>query len=270
MEEFLTLEKQTQIIFVLPSKEVSEMSDVDKEKYLNDLTVDQYESLEITGGDHITSSHDYRLKRYSKRREWVEKTIENSFDEYSLGMSMIPLDNRQFIDHKVPRALDMMGKYLLKSHDILSCRKLPEYTFYEDESEYAKRKIGEDTVVLDQQEAASAFENGEPLSTNHGFEERLNFLVGLLDISSMNHEEKRKLLSLGISQKDNSGSEIQHQMKEIYDDIISNLKKEDDKKIVDLIVEGKTETEIASIIGGSQPNVNKKIKRIVGHIGSWY
>ena len=256
-------------MFVLPPKQVEEMTPVDRESYLDKLTVDQYESLEITGGSSMTSSHDYRLKRYSKRKEWVDKTIENNLDEYSLGMAMIPLDNRQFIDHKIPRALEMMGKYLLKSQDILSCRELDEYSFYEDESEYAKRKISKDTAVIDQHEAASAFENGEPLATNHGFEERLDYLVGLLDISAMTQDEKRKLLSVGISQKDNKGSEIQSQMSKIYDDIIENLKKKDDKDIIDLLISGKTEEQIASILGGTRQNINKKIKRIIEHIGSW-
>lgn len=270
MENLKSTEKAVEVVVILPPKEFDKLSSEEKLVYLDKLTIEQYESLEIIGGNSITSKHDYRLKSYNKRKEWVDKTIENNLDEYSLGMAMIPLDNRQFLDHKVPRALDMMGKYLLKSRDILSCRDLPEYTFYEDETEYAKRKISKETAVLDQQEAAAAFENGDPLATNYGFEERLSFLIGLLNISEMNYEEKRKLLSIGISQKDNKGSEIKDQMERIYVDIIENAKKEEDKLIIDLLIDGKTEVQIASIVGGSQPNINKKIKRIVKHIGSWY
>ncbi|MBO1087121.1 hypothetical protein [Enterococcus mundtii] len=260
-------EKQVEVVQLVSIKEIEAMNEIDKMSYLKKLTTEQYESLPISGGYTLTTKADYLLSTFKKRSEWVDKTIENSLDEYAVGMNMIISDGRQFGEQKTPRALDFMGSYLLESLDILSPRSLVEYPFYVDERAYESRKHNRDVITFDTQEAATVFEEGESINNTPEFGKRINRLLQMLVLDEMTYDEKRRLVTKVIKEKNNVGSELQQVMTVLYEDIISNVKKKEDVKIIDLLIEGKTESDISKIIGSTQPNINKKIKRIINYIG---
>lgn len=256
--------KEPIVIEMVSQEEYEAMSKYEREDYLMNLTTEQYETMEIYGGlNGITSKHDYKLKSLEKRCEWTEKTVENSFDEYCIGLANIPLEDRPFLEQKVPRALDMMGKYILKSRDVQSGVTLEEYSFYDDEFEYAKRSISKSTIPFDPIEALSVFENGRTLQDPVKYEDRMDYLINLIDLDNMNYKQRRKMISTLLLEKDNPESYLQEDMQKLYDSMLETLKKEDDKKIFEYMVNGLTESEMAEKFGCTQRNIGLKIKRIV-------
>lgn len=266
MKENGIKESKSKIVELISLEELEQMNDLDKESYLNKLTTEQYESLPISGGESIISKADYRLGSYQKRKEWVEKTLENGFEEFQVGISTMLQDDRQFSEQKVPRALDFLGSYLLESLDIKSPRALEEYPFYVDERAYESRKHNRETISFDPQESVIVFEdkgNGEHVE----YSERLVRLINMIDLPNMSYKEKRRLVTKVLKEKDNTASDLQFVMTKIYQEIITGIKKEEDRELLDLIIIGKTESEIAVMLGSSQQNINKKVKRIINKIG---
>lgn len=261
MKEIYKEENEHKIIEILPDEVVKAMRVEDREDYYKKLTTEQYESLEIVGGKSITCPHDYLLKSYNKRKEWVEKTIKNSFDEYCIGLANIALTDRQFEEQKVPRALDMMGSYLLKSRDIESPRKI-EDTFHIAEEDFLKTKISKESTVIDVSSGVFDISRQKETSLDIGR------IKELLNVHNMNFDEKKKLVTKGLPFKDEEDSDLCVFMKELYFDICSNLQKEDDKIILDLMISGVSEEDISNNLGTTRQNINKKIKRIISNIGS--
>lgn len=266
-------ENEVKVVDLLSEEEISEMNQLEKESYLEKLTTNQYESLPIAGGRNISAPHDYRLKRLKKRTEWVEKTVDNNLEEYEYGIGTLlngGMNCPRFETQKVPRALDYMGSYLLKSHDVTSPRQLDEYSFYVDEREYNNHSSTKDTILMDSDESVDLFSDKDEYINiqTEEFSSRIWGLVNMLKLEEMNYQEKKKLLYRGIVEKDNPTSGLQEVMQSLYDSIVNNLQKESDKEIIDLIVAGKTEEEISLIQNCSQPNISKKVKRIVKYMGS--
>ena len=233
--------KEPIVIEMVSQEEYEAMSKYEREDYLMNLTTEQYETMEIYGGlNGITSKHDYKLKSLEKRCEWTEKTVENSFDEYCIGLANIPLEDRPFLEQKVPRALDMMGTYILESQGITSPVKLEEYPFYKTEQQYGDRSIAKSTIPFDPIEALSVFENGRTLQDPVKYEDRMDYLINLIDLDNMNYKQRRKMISTLLLEKDNPESYLQEDMQKLYDSMLGTLKKEDDKKIFEYMVNGLT------------------------------
>lgn len=266
-------ENEVKVVDLLSEEEINEMNQLEKESYLEKLTTNQYESLPIAGGKSISAPHDYRLKRFKKRKEWVEKTVDNNLEEYEYGIGTLlngGMNCPRFETQKVPRALDYMGSYLLKSHDVTSPRQLDGYSFYVDEREYNNHSSMKDTILMDSDESVDLFSDKDEYINiqTEEFSSRIWGLVNMLKLEEMNYQEKKKLLYRGIAEKDNPTSGLQEVMQSLYDSIVNNLQKESDKEIIDLVIAGKTEEEISLIQNCSQPNISKKIKRIVKYMGS--
>lgn len=257
--------KEPIVIEMVSQEEYEAMSKYEREDYLMNLTTEQYETMEIYGGlNGITSKHDYKLKSLEKRCEWTEKTVKNSFDEYCIGLANIPLEDRPFLEQKVPRALDMMGKYILDSADVESERKL-EYSFYMNEQQYAKRSIAKGTIPFDPIEALSVFENGRTLQDQVKYEDRMDYLINLIDLDNMSYKQRRKMISTLLLEKDNPESYLQEDMQKLYDSMLESpaLKKESNRDIFEYMIQGLTETDMAKEIGCTRQNISEKIKRII-------
>lgn len=252
---------------LLSWEEIDQLEPKEKKLYLDKLTVEEYESLPIRGGDSLTSNIDFKLKKYEKRKAWVNTTVENNLYEYELGMKLLSKDERQFSQQKIPRSLDYMATYMLGSLDIESSRNL-EYSFYMTEDDYGKRSIAKNIVSMDLEENEHIHANDTVLG-GEPYEIRRNRLIGLLKLDKMNYEQKRKLISMGLIEKDNPNSDLYKTMSDLYEIIINSVKKNSDKEIVDMLISGMIEEDIAQNIGCSRQNINKKIKRIVDYIGNW-
>lgn len=259
---------EVEVVPLLSEAEIDEMDRSQKEKYLERLTTNQYESLTIRGGQGITARHDNRLKRLDKRKEWVEKTIENSLEEYECGLETLLNTGARFETLKVPRALDFMGSYLLKSLDVDSTRELEDYVFYVDEREYNSHGTTKDTIHIDLEENEDLFrDEGLDYGESSEFSSRVCRMLEMLDIGEMEYEEKRALLYKGLAEKDKPFSGLQEVMSHTYNLVISEMNKETDKEIVNMIIQGKTEEEIAKYQNCTQQNINKKIRRIIRNMG---
>lgn len=260
---------EVEVVPLLDESVINEMSKADKERYLEKLTTNQYESLTIHGGRSLVARHDNRLKRLSKRTEWVEKTIENNIEEYEYGLDTLLNGGARFETQKVPRALDFMGTYLLKSLDIETTRMVDEYNFYVDEREYNSHGSMSDTVYVDIDENVDLFSDrrNDDSYQQDGFSARLYKMLEMLNLEEMEFEEKKKLLYRGIPEKDNPLSALRDIMQNVYELVMNSISKESDKEIVVMIIAGKTEEEIALHQNCTQQNINKKIKRIVNNMG---
>ena len=232
-----------------------------------EMTKTNYDwDLEVKRG--IAMKLDADLEKLNERESFVEKVVETNFDEFELGMKMLVSDNRQFSQQKVPRALDWMGTYLLKSKDIESCRKLENYTFYYDETDMKRGKIAACTVSVDL-EASRNLHGNKSVFDEDPFDVRVERLVNRLRLDQMDSSQKKKLIKMGLKHKDKVNDELQEVMQELYQIICEGVWKETDIEIIDMMILGYKEKEIASLLGESQQATHKKINRIVQRIGKW-
>lgn len=216
----------------------------------------------------IVMRHDRSLKKWDEREAFVEKVVETHIDEYELGMKMLVVDDRQFSQQKVPRALDWMGTYLLQSTDLKSCRALDDYTFFYDEKDMNRRKTASLTFAVD-------FGASQDLHCKKSvfdipcFDIRVESLKKRLLLDQMDRGQKKRLIKLGLKYKDREGHELQEVMVVLYNTIKDGAWKESDINIVDLLILGYKEKEIAEELGETQQATHKKINRIVDRIGKW-
>lgn len=216
----------------------------------------------------IVMRHDNTLDKYNERELFVEKVVEAHFDEYELGMKMLVVDDRQFSQQKVPKAIDWLGTYLLKSKDIVTCRRLGEYTFYYDEKDMKRGKIASNTISVDL-EASRNLHGNKSVFDEPTYLERMDYLVKRLRLNEMDLNQKKKLIRMGLKYKDKAGHELQETMKDLYQVICGGVWKDSDVEVIDLLVLGYKEKEITELLGGTQQNMHKKIDRIVDRIGKW-
>lgn len=203
---------------------------------------------------------DNELKKLEDRKEHVEKILNENCEmiEDYIENSMLN-GNARIEDKGINITIEQLATYLLKSQDAESCRS-GEFTFYETERDYRSRyKIGKNTYSTD-------MGGRDDISKIHydSYEEEcfLPPMHELFNFDTMTPEEKKSLIKLGLKEKDNEYSELRDTMSSAYEYIMDMLTDEKDRVIVDMLIQGRIEADIAKVVGINRPNVNKRIKRI--------
>ena len=200
---------------------------------------------------------DNSLKTIDERREYVEKLLGDNvemIDEHNHG-AMLESDR---LSENMPLniTIEEFGTYLLKSGDAESCRS-GEYTFYETERDYRSRyKIGKASIATD-------------MSSNDEFIDYAGESVDsclYINVSTMDSTQVKRLIRMGLSEKDVDGSGLQDVMSEIYE-ISRKRIDEKDLPVFEMMVDGMSDGEISDALGIPRRSVNYMVNRIVKSIG---
>lgn len=211
---------------------------------------------------------DYtHFKTLDERSKEVKRILDDNLDEYEYRVKITVHDERPFSKQILPNVLDNMGSYLLVSHDIESPRELPEYPFFVSESDFGRRELAKTTQIVDLQKNSWIVEGGKDFMSENGFEERVQYLVKKLNISTMTFNEKKKLVKRGLPEMYNPESNIQQEMYNMYLLICKNLINPTDKFMFDLLVQGNSYNDIAEKTGIPKRSVYRKIDKIIENIG---
>lgn len=203
---------------------------------------------------------DNSLKSLKDRSEYIESLLEDSqymINDY-IENNMLKGEAR-IEERPINITIGQMATYLLRSEEVESSRK-GAYSFYETEQDYRKVKIGKASIATD-------ISSRDDISKEHFDKYKhdeclVESVYELFNFDNMTPDDKKKLIKIGLKEKDNTHSSLREVMQSAYDYIMDMLTDDKDKEIVDMLIEDRTESEIAKIIGIAQPNVNKRIKRI--------
>jgi len=202
---------------------------------------------------------DNSLKTIDERREYVEKLLGNNvemIDEHNHG-AMLESDR---LSENMPLniTIEEFGTYLLKSGDAESCRS-GEYTFYETERDYRSRyKIGKASIATDMSSNDEFIDYaGESVENNVEYDK-----YKLFNFSEMTIEQKKNLIRVGLKEKDNPNCAIKDDLQSAYEYIIDLLSDVKDKMIVEMLISGRAEPDIAASLCMTQQAVNKRLNRI--------
>ena len=85
----------------------------------------------------------------------------------------------------------------------------------------------------------------------------------LFNFNEMTPDQKKRLIKKGLKEKDNEYFAIREDLRSAYEYIMDMLTDEKDLDIVDMLISGMTEAEIADEMGVKRQGINKRIKNIV-------
>ena len=192
---------------------------------------------------------DNGLDTYKERSEFISNIYENVD---CIGESAME-------NSEIARTIEEQATYLLNGKDVESGRK-QEYSYYRNESDYRSNySVGGNTISTD-------FGEREDLHETYDPNENLNIIIdnvnSLFYLDKMSIEEKKRLIKIGLKEKDNELNDLSYLMMELYEYILDTLDDDVDRKVVEFCSKGLTELEIASMIGVSRRSVNKRINRI--------
>lgn len=203
---------------------------------------------------------DNTIKSLEDRNRFIENLIEENKELIGQYISTSMLDgDKRTEERPINITIEHLATYLLRSDGVESSRK-GDYTFYENEKRYRQYAIGKACIATDTS-------NRDDLAKEHydryKHDSCLSFSpYELFDFGKMTSDEKKRLIKHGLKEKDNEYSELKEIMSSAYEYIMDMLTDEKDRLIVDMLIEGRKESEIAKCIGIAQPNINKRVKRI--------
>lgn len=192
---------------------------------------------------------DNGLDTYIERTEFIEE----------LYADVDLVGSTAMCNSEMARTLEEQATYLLNSKDVESGRK-QEYAYYRNESDYRSNySVGINTVSTD-------FEQREDLHEVYFSESESNITIDnvneLFYLDNMTVEEKKRLIKIGLREKDNDKNSLSDTMQDLYEYILDILDDDIDKRVLTLCSNGLTELEIADHIGVSRRSINKRINRI--------
>lgn len=200
---------------------------------------------------------DNSLKTIDERREYVEKLLGDNvemIDEHNHG-AMLESDR---LSENMPLniTIEEFGTYLLRASDVESTRS-GENTFFETEKRYRQYAIGKASIATDMttndEFVDYAGEDGVCESYNR---------YNLFNFDNMTPEQKKNLIRLGLKEKDNPDCAIKDDFQSAYEYIIDLLSDVKDKMIVEMLISGRAEPDIAASLCMTQQAVNKRLNRI--------
>ena len=205
---------------------------------------------------------DNNLKTIDERLNFVENIVD---ENYRLDMQIrhtVMNGNRRAEEKPLNITIERMGTYLLRSSDIESCRK-GDYSFFEAERDYRKMKVGKASISTD---FASEEEFRDYSINDDDDDNDIDFKYDkyrLFNFNEMTPDQKKRLIKKGLKEKDNEYCTIREDLRSAYEYIMDMLTDEKDLDIVDMLISGMTEAEIADEMGVKRQGINKRIKNIV-------
>lgn len=199
---------------------------------------------------------DNSLKTIDERREYVEKLFDENvemIDEHNHGAM---LDSERLSENMpLNITIEEFGTYLLRSSDVESSRS-GDNTFFETEKRYRQYAIGRASIATDMNSNDEFIDYaGEEMCESYNKYDLFNF-------DKMTPEQKKNLIRLGLKEKDNPDCAIKDDLQSAYEYIIDLLGDVKDKMIVEMLISGRAEPDIAASLCMTQQAVNKRLNRI--------
>lgn len=196
---------------------------------------------------------DNSKKNYRDRKEHVEKVLsEVNIDEVIRDC----LDSESKTYGRLEDYLDDLGTYLLKSHDIETCRNV-EDSFYEREIDYKRKPIDRQSSSVDFMERTDICikEDNDELNEEYIFR--------LFDEDNLTQKDKRNLLRIGVSEIKNIHNEhLRNEIENFFDSQINKVRSGKDLLVINYLAKGLTDNEIADKLKVSQQAISKRFKKI--------
>lgn len=216
-----------------------------------------------------------RIRKFSNELKTIEERVQHvtnllevenydMIDTYS-RTSMLE-GNKRFEERPINITIEALGTYLIRANDTESSRS-GEYSFFETEKDYRKVKIGKDTISTDTSLSDEIGGMGIASDTYFAKEERKDLT---LDVSELDSTQIKRLIRMGLSEKDNKTSKLQRTMAVIYNDIDKVVVGDLDKDILNLMVSGLSDEEISVELSIPRRTVNYRVNKIVGLVGGVY
>ena len=188
------------------------------------------------------------IKTFEERKDFIETLYQ---DKEVLEEAMH--------NDKIAKTIEEQATYLLNSSDVSSGRKIEE-SYYRDEVDYRSNyPIGNKTISTDIEQREDIHQTTNHIDEMFNEDSRFDDMFCLLNMTT---EEKKKLIKVGLKEKDNKDSTLQEVMQRLYDEIMSKLTDEIDKKIVELIHFDISMDSISDELNINKRNVYKRFERI--------
>ena len=203
---------------------------------------------------------DGNLKTLDERISFVENLVASNIDEINeyIESGMLKKDIR-IEQQPLNITIEQLGNYIIRSNDTPSSRD-GEYSFFETEGDYRKTAIGKNSVSSDES-SNEWFENDvieEVLYDEYNEYNRYK----LFNFDNMTTEDKKRLIKFGLIEKDNEHCGLKDDLKSSYEYIMDMLTDDKDRFVVEMLMIGMTESDIAKELGVVQSSVNRRIDRI--------
>lgn len=160
--------------------------------------------------------------------------------------------------------IEQLGTYLLRSEDTSSCRD-GEYPFYETEKDYRKVAIGKNSIATLFGEGEGEFQPDQDMGESHDdFPDYDYFCSRLKNIDHMFGTEIANLLKKSgkVEFLEGINPELYEAVKNAQNEVLSRLTDDVDRQIVEMTIEGMSESEISEILGVSRQAVNKRFLKV--------
>lgn len=166
--------------------------------------------------------------------------------------------NKRFEERPINITIEALGTYLIRASDTESSRS-GEYSFFETEKDYRKVKIGRDSISTDvsSDEGFANYHCTSDINYGSGYDKHTLFNFDLMSV-----DDKKRLIKTGLKYMDDVNIAFSEDLRSAYEYIMSMLEDERDKLIVDMLIDGMTESEIAKKLGIVQSSVNRRIDRM--------
>lgn len=201
---------------------------------------------------------DSNLKTLAERISFVDNIVDSNIDEINeyIETGMLKKD-RRIEKQPLNITIEQLGNYIIRSSDAPSSRD-GEYSFFETEGDYRKTAIGKKSIASEEvsSEGFTNYISEDFLQVGYDRNKLFNF-------DTMTPESKKKLIKLGLIEKDNEHCGIKDDLQSAYEYIMDMLKNEKDREVVEMLISGMTEVDIANAMGIKKQSVNERLKIIV-------
>ena len=192
-------------------------------------------NTELTESDDLfeLGQLDTSLKTIGERTEFIDSLINGrDFDRLDMQIRhTVVHGDRRAEEKPLNITIERMGTYLLSATNIESCRR-GEHSFFKEERDYRKLKVGRDSISTDFA-SEEEFRNYSTNDYDCGFEYDK---YRLFNFEEMTPEQKKKLIKKGLKEKDNQHFAIREDLRSAYDYIMDMLTDEKDLDIVDMLI----------------------------------
>lgn len=206
---------------------------------------------------------DSRIKDLEGRIDYVNNIIDENMETVEDFMAISASDGILADSNPFNITVEQLGTYLLRSNEAGSSRN-GDYSFFETEKDYRKLKIGSNSVAVvfgDNDGEYQIEDEGCDTESNLGYE---TFCERLNSIDTMSGSEISNLLKKGskVEVLESINQDIAESIKNAHKEILRRLEDEIDIRVVNMVISGMKETEIAKVLGINQSSVNRRFFNI--------
>lgn len=197
---------------------------------------------------------DRRESGVSKRLEHVKEILSRNPEQLDNYNSIVTKEGDA--DSNYAEYLEQIGTYIINSSDVDSCRN-GDYSFYENERRYRQYAIGKATFSIDVSDSGNTL--SEVYMEDKYFEEDEQIKI---DLSIYDNKQIKRLIRMGISEKDVSSSKLRVYMSKLYNSVLKKID-EDCIDILELMIDNKNDREISEALQIPRRTVNYRGNKIV-------